>query len=370
MSAGAVLHRLTPRRLALLVVVLPLLLGALYLGLMAQDRYVSTAVLTVRRSREESIAASGLAMLLSGGGTALEDVRLLRDYMHSEALMLQLDRRFGLRRHYESARRDPLYRLWPGTSREWMLEYWRARADIRLDESSGLLTLEVQAFDPEFARQLAAALMAESERFLNEVSQRIAAEQMGFAQRELDRAETELVQARKALLDFQGRHQMLDPQADARVSGTLAAELRAQLARVESELGTKQTYLNADTADLVTLRAQAATLRTQIEREQRLATAAQGDNPALAGLAAEFHELKGRLGIAETRQRSALATVEATRIETARKVRNLVVVEPPTRPDSARHPDRLATMLTLLLGCGLMYGIARLALATVREHRD
>ncbi|MDQ5896268.1 MAG: capsular polysaccharide transport system permease protein [Pseudomonadota bacterium] len=364
------LPRLSPARLALLMIGLPMLLASLYFGLMAQDRYVSTSVMTVRRAQGESIDASGLALLLGGGGAAQEDVRLLRDYMHSEGLLHRLDTRFRLRAHYSAPTRDLLYRLPPDSLREDLADYWRARTTVRLDEVSGLLTVQVQAFDAALAQQLNAALLAESESFVNTVSQRIAAEQMRFAQHELERAEGELARARGALLDFQTRHRMLDPLADAQATGALAAELRAQLARVESELGTKQTYLNADAAELMTLRAQAAALRLQIERESRQATSARDDAQALNQLAAEFHALKAQATLAEARQRSALGSVEAMRIETSRKVRNLVVVEPPTRPERAEYPHALASLLTLLLSCLVLYGIVRLTLATVREHRD
>jgi capsular polysaccharide transport system permease protein len=58
------------------------------------------------------------------------------------------------------------------------------------------------------------------------------------------------------------------------------------------------------------------------------------------------------------------------RIEAGRKVRNLVVIEPPTRPERAEYPHAAASLLTLLLSCVVLYGIVRLTVATVQEHRD
>mgnify|MGYP006906542467 CR=1 FL=1 len=77
-----------------------------------------------------------------------------------------------------------------------------------------------------------------------------------------------------------------------------------------------------------------------------------------------------RHALAEARQRSALGSVEAMRIEAGRKVRNLVVIEPPTRPERAEYPHAAASLLTLLLSCVVLYGIVRLTVATVQEHRD
>lgn len=357
------------RRLFLLVVALPVLLGALYFGFMAQDRYVSHAIVTVRRANQDAMATSGLALLIAGtGGTSHEDTLVLREYLHSLGLMRQLDDELKLREHFSEAGLDPFYRLWPQASQEWMLAYWRSRVDVQLDEISGLLSLHVEGFQPEFARTVNAALLKACEGFVNGVSQRMAQEQMGFAQNELDRATQKLQVARAALLSFQTAHQMLDPVAQAQASGVLTAELKAQLAKVEAELGAKRAYLNEDTAEIASLRSQAGALRAQIARESGGAT--RTGSGALNQLAVEFHELKARAGFAEEAYKAAFAAVENTRVEAARKVRSLVVVEAPTLAQRAEYPRRIYNLATLVVVCLMVFVIVRLVLATVREHRD
>lgn len=360
---------MTPRGLALALVGLPMLLGALYFTVLAQERYLSTAIVTVRRTAHDTAVGNGLAVLLTGAGAgAAEDVRYLRDYLHSLALMRKLDAELGLRRHFENAPRDPFYRLWPQTSQEWMLDYWRSRVGVELDEMSGLLTVRVEGFGAEFAQRVNQALLRESEAFVNDISQRIAREQMAFAQSELERAAGVVQAARGTLLQFQTRNQVLDPIGQAQATGLLTAELRAQLAKVEAELNTKRAYLNEDAPDVVSLKAQAAALRLQAERESRGATQpAQG---SLNRLAVEFHELKARAGFAEDAYKVALATVENARLEASRKVRSLVVIEPPTRAETAEYPRRVYNLLTLLMASLLVYATVRLAVATVNEHRD
>ena len=49
---------------------------------------------------------------------------------------------------------------------------------------------------------------------------------------------------------------------------------------------------------------------------------------------------------------------------------SLVVIEPPTLPETAEFPRRLYELSTLLLLCLAVFGIGHLAIATVREHRD
>jgi capsular polysaccharide transport system permease protein len=365
----ALLQSWRARRLALLLVALPLLLGALYFVVLAQDRYVSTSVVTVRRASGDAMVAGGLASLLGAGSSgSLEDARFLHEYLHSLGLLKKLDAALGLRRHYEQqAGADLFHRLWPQASQEWMLDYWRSRVEVGLDELSGVLTLRVQGFDAAFAQQINQALLAESEGFVNAISQRIAQEQMGFAQTELGRAEDKLKAARGALLAFQTRHQVLDPMAQAQASGTLAAELRAQLAKLEAEISAKRAYLNEDSGDIVALKGQAAALRLQVARETRGAT--QADQGSINALAAQYQELKAQSGFAEDGYKAALAALESARIEAARKVKSLVVIEPPTQPERAEYPRRLYDLATLLAACGLLYALTRLGLAVINEHR-
>lgn len=350
-------------------VLLPVLLGTLYFVVLAQDRYVSTSVVTVRRASNDGVAASGLALLLGAGSAgSLEDARYLHEYLHSLGLLQKLDSALGLRRHYEQAGADPFLRLWPQASQEWMLDYWRRRVEVSLDELSGLLTLRVQGFDAAYAQRVNQALLAESEAFVNHISQQIAQEQMSFAQTELRRAEDKLSAARAAQLDFQTRHQVLDPMAQAQASGSLAAELRAQLAKVEADINTRRTYLSESNVELATLKSQAAALRLQVAREMRGAT--QADSGAINALAAQYLELKAQTAFAEDGYKAALAALESARIEAARKVKSLIVIEPPTQPEIAQYPRRLYDMATLIVVCGLIFALASLGRAVINEHRS
>jgi capsular polysaccharide transport system permease protein len=359
--------------LALLTIGLPMLLAALYYSLLASDRYVSTTVLTVRRAGHEASSVNGLAMLLPGAAAmSQEDTRYLREYLHSQGLLLRLDAELKLRQHYESAHTDLLHRLWPDASQEQLLEYWRRRVEIALDEVSGLLSVRVQGFDPDQVQRINQALLREAEAFVNDISHRIADEQLAFAKGELQRAEEQLTSTQRTLVEFQTRHRMLDPQADAQATGQRAAELRGRLTKLEAELATKRAFLNEDAPDLVTLKAELAAIRQQVGRETQSATTngSTTGGEGLNRLVVTFHDIKTRATLADGAYRSALTAVEATRIEASRKVKSLVVIEPPTRPQTAEFPRRLYELSTLLLLCLAVFGIAHLAIATVREHRD
>ncbi|MEX8492407.1 Wzz/FepE/Etk N-terminal domain-containing protein [Sphaerotilus sp.] len=355
--------------LALLTVVLPMALAGLYHGLLASDRYVSTTVITVRRSGTDAPTLNGLSMLLPGAASmSQEDTRYLREYLHSQDLMLRLDKELKLRQHYESAHADVVYRLDPDASQEDMLDYWRHRVEISLDDLSGLLTIRVQGFDPDQAQRINLALLREAEAFVNDISHRISDEQLAFAKGELTRAEEQLTAAQRTVIDFQTHHRMLDPQADAQATELRAAELRTRLTKLEADLATKRAFLHDDAPDIVTLKAEQAAVQQQVGRETQSAIAPGSE--ALTRLSINFHDIKTRAALADGAYRSALAAVEATRVEASRKVKSVVVIEPPTHPETPEFPRHLYELSTLLLLCIALFGIAHLTMATVREHQD
>lgn len=365
------LSALAPRALKLLVVGVPLILAALYLGLIAADRYVSESTVSVRRASSDASAIPGAALLLAGvSPPATQDTLVLTRYLHSLALLLRLDQELGLRAHYASETLDLPFRLAPDSSQEQFLHYWRQRVQVSFDTTTSLLTVRVQAFDPVFAQKVNQRLLDESEKFVNESSHQIAREQLRFAEGEAKTAGDRVEQARDKLLAFQSKNRLLDPTAQARASGTITAELQGSLARREAELKGLLAYLNDAAPQVRSLRGEIKALQEQIEAERNRATTDNRASGRLTALAAEFQGLELRAQFALDAYKLALGAVENARIEATRKLKSLVVVEPPSLAQTAEYPLRLYNLVTVLVASLLLYAIVRLVLATIREHQD
>jgi capsular polysaccharide transport system permease protein len=351
----------------------PVLLSAAYLLFVAADRYVSESVVTVRQASGSAGGAQGLALLLPGVNTASrEDALYLRQFVHSLALLKRLDERLKLREHYQAERSDPVFRLYRGASQEGFLDYYRNRVELLFDDVSSLLTVRVQGFTPEFAQALNAAILEECETFVNAFSQRVAREQMHFAEGELERAGQRVRGAQSELLSFQSRNAQLDPIAQAEAANRIEGELQAQVTRLETELRTLRSYLNEDAYPVRTAAQQLEALKRQLDSEQRrvTATGGAGSERRVNRLALQFHDLKLQNVLAQDTYKIALTAVESARLDAGRKLKSLAVVEPPSRPETALYPRRLYDLATLLVVCVLLYGIASLGLAMVREHQD
>lgn len=366
------LIHLSARTLKAMLIGLPLLLYGLYLATVATDRFVSESVISVRQTGGGSAGGlPGAALLLAGiSSPAHEDTQHLRTFVHSQALALALDAQLKLRDHFGTIRADLPYRLGEDASVEDFVRYYRERVEVGFDDRGALLRIRTQGLDPAFAQRFNAAILDASERFVNETSHRIARERLRFAEGELKLAADRVQSASTELLNFQNRHRLLDPTAQAQATGALTAELQAQRARLEAELGGLRGFLNDDAYQVQALKSRIAALDRQIESERKRATADDGKGARLTKLALDFEALKLQAEFARDAYKLALAAVENARIDANQKIKSLVVVEPPSLPQTAAYPLVRYNLATLLAMCVLLYAIVRLVLATIREHQD
>jgi len=368
------LKALTPRRLQLVLIALPLALALLYFGLLASDRYVSESTVALRQANSDSSATPGAAMLLAGlnglSPPSREDTLYLRQYIGSLGLLQKLDADLHLREHYQSSKLDFANRLWAGASQESFVDHYRNRVEVRMDELSSTLTVRVQGFDAAYAQRLNRAILAECERFVNELSQKLARDKLDFAGTELKGAAQRLQDAKLEVLAFQNKNKLLDPTVQAQASGALTAEMQSSITKAEAELRNLSTYLNEDAYQVKALRSQIDSMRAQMGQERARATGNGSQSDRLGELAIEFQGLQMKAEFALDAYKLSLAAVENARIEASRKLKSLVVIEPATLPETAEYPRRVYDLLTLLVGTLLLYGVVRLVLATIREHQD
>ncbi len=362
---------ITPGRLLVALLLVPSGLATVYFGAVAQDRYASTTVLSVSDTSESGLSMHSAASALLGGSSPVShmDSFFLQSYILSMDMLQKLDARFDLRAHYSAPKLDRWARLQADASREDFLDYYRSRVKLTLDDFSGLLTVEVQAFESAYAQKLSKAILEESEKFINENAHRIAREKMAFAETEVVRAATQLQAAKAALSAFQTRHKILDPFSQATAANALSGSLLATQAQQEAALTAALTYLSEDSLQVRTLRGQLQATQAQIEAE-RLRATAETKGSQLPALTVEFQALMAKSTFAEEIYKGALVAVEKSRIEALKKMKTVVVMEPPTLPDMAQYPRRLIDWLTALAVFGLVFAIVRLVHATIREHQD
>ncbi|WP_322062758.1 ABC transporter permease [Paraburkholderia sp. J63] len=358
------------------MVVAPMLLATAYYGLLAKDRYVSSSEVVVHKvssdSGEEAPQISGLAALMGGGGMAdstAAETLYVREFVVSQDMLNKLQEKLHWSKHYSGRFRDFWYYLSPNASREELLKYYQRMVTAQFDETTGLLTIQVQGFDRAFANETLSTIIAESDRFVNEISHRLAREQVSFAEGELEHSRLNYQASQEALLRFQGANNVLDAQQSAVASNQVIDQLQADLTRQSATLRAMRASLSEDSPQVRQQSIQIDALRKQItiEEQKLISGNAKGK---LNVVASQFHGLEVDAGIAEDSYKASVASLQSARIDATRKLRSLVVVVSPNMPDEALLPRRIYGLFTTFIVLLLLYGIARFAIATINDHKD
>lgn len=365
------LEKLKSKRLVVWLVGVPLLLATVYYAFFSLDRFVSVAQVAVRQvGNNDAPQVPGLAVMLSGlNPTSREETLYLREFLTSQDMLNVLQEKLHWSEHYAQRWQDPLYWLTAEAQQEDVLKFYRRLISAHFDEQTGLLTVSVQAFDRAFAEKILKVMLSESERFVNELSHKMAREQMAFAQSELAKARTVYEDRRSDMLEFQSSSNLLDAEATAKARAVVIAELEANLTKERTTLKGLTATLDPDTPQVRQQRNRIRALELQLAVEtQRLVSQKGGDK--LNVVASQYRNLTIDAAIAEEAYKFAVSSVESARIEASKKLRSLVTVVSPNMPDKAIYPERIYNLITLFIALLLLYGIARFVIATIEDHRD
>lgn len=339
-----------------------------YYLVIAADRYVSSITLSVRSINNDITPISGLASLVGVNSGAREDVLFLKQYIHSLDMLNILEREIQLRTLYESQKKDPFYMLFNNASQESFLKFYQNRVAITLDDTSGLLQVDVEGFSPQDAQTIAQAILKESEHFINEISHSAAREQMIFAEQELLKAKTRLQTAKNELLAFQSRYGVFDPLKQAEAKANLTTGIESKIAEKETQLTTMRTYLNENAPQIVMLKSEVNALKQQLAKETSKIIASS-NSKQLNDLAARFQDLTIEAQFAQDTYTVALASVETTRIESSRKIKQLVVIQNANEPQSPEYPKKIYNIITIFVILSMVYGIIKLIAMIIEEHK-
>ncbi|MBD9643432.1 capsule biosynthesis protein [Pantoea sp. PNT02] len=357
------------RHLGKAIIFLPMTLLIIYLAIFSQPRFVSESKVAIKRSDDLASNSVNFGLLLGAiNPSSVEDALYLKEYINSPDMLAVLDKQLNFRQAFSQSGLDFLHHLSPDETAEKFLRYYRERLSVTYDDKAGLLAIRTQGFTPDFALNFNKAVLKESERFINELSHRIARDQLTFAEKEMEKSRSRLNNSKSELLAYQNSNNVLDPEAQALAASSLVNTLMGQKIQMEAELRTLLTYLRDDAAQVVSVRNAIASMQAQIDNEKGKITAPQGDK--LNRMAVEFEEIRSRVAFDNELYKLALTSIEKTRVEAARKLKVLSVISSPQQPQESTFPNIPYLIACWLLVCCLMFGTLKLLLAVIEDHRD
>ncbi|WP_445360355.1 hypothetical protein ACJJIL_17570 [Microbulbifer sp. EKSA005] len=368
---GKIIERFHQLRGVAVLVLLPLALMSTYYLFWVSERYVSNAQLIVKDSASSQAASPALGLLIPGMGSDNQDAFLVVNYIQSLDMALYLDEKLKLADYYKSDSYDIFSRLATDATQEDYLNYYRDHIGIFHDEATGIITIEMQAFDPTFAKLLVETVIQKSEDFVNEISNQLADKQVAFVKNEVDLAQVKLRSTKQEILDFQNNHKVVSPEELTKGISTIIQGLEARLAEQRANLTAAKSYLNADSSQVVSMQADIDALESQIEIEKvRLVGIGEEEGEQrLNFLGAHFQNLELDLQFATDAYAASLKALEAARMEASGKLKHLMVVTKPSMAEKAEYPHKLYNLVSLGIILLMLYGIGKMLVVTIRDHR-
>ncbi|MGH1369874.1 MAG: sugar transporter [Maritimibacter sp.] len=354
-------------------VLLPLLIFGLYLNGRAVDQFASTVGFTVRQEDDASSATiiGGLAQFAGASGGA-SDSDIIYEFIQSQGLVKSIDDQLDLWAHYtQNWEQDPLFSLRPGGTIEDLHDFWPRIVRVSFDSNTGLLELRVLAFDGEFARSIANALMAESQALVNALNEQSRQDTLKYAEADLEAAVVRLKDSREAMIKFRTRTQIVDPESDLEARLGVQNGLQQQLAQALIDFDLLAEFANAEDPRTIQAQRRIDVIRARIAEER----ANLGSSESYEGvegypaLIAEYESLAVDRQFAEETYRAALTALDIAKSNAVRQTRYLATYVEPTLPESAEYPRRWEVFGLTALFLSLAWAIIALIYYSVRDRR-
>lgn len=345
-----------------------IIIVSFYWALWASDRYVSHAHVILESPQISTPELSFSSILSGGGGKNSADMLLLRDYMLSTDMLHFLEKNADFREHYAN-NGDFFSRLGDQDApTEKLLDYFHGMVSVELDEYAGVLRVDVDAFTPEEANKVANLMLQEGERHMNDMGQRLAEQQVKFLETQVNSLETRFEETRQALLEFENENGLASPTSTVQSLGSVVAQLEGQLASLKAQRSAMGSYQSKNSPQMVNLQSQISALQSQIEEEKgRLAAQSGG---ALNAVSSKYQMLQLRAQFAQQAYSGTLAALENTRVEAARQLKQLSVLQSPTMPEYPEKPERFYMIAVFVVIALFITLIVNMLILIIRDHRD
>lgn len=353
--------------LLIVMVVLPTSAAIVYYGFIASDVYISESRFLLR-SAQRSPQAGVLGALL-GGGSSQDDIHSVHDYILSRDALQELEQKLSIREAFSSKYAD-VFNRFPGWTRDHSFEefyrYYDKHVSVDSDSSSSISILTVRAFTAQDAYRINSELLEMSERLVNTLNDRSRQDLIRFADNEVKLASAKAKEASLALLSYRSNQSVFAPDQQAALQLTGVARLQEELISTEADLA-QLSKLSPNNPQIAALETRAESLRGSIATEAAKVTSAHG---SFSARSPDFERLTLESAFADKQLGVAMAELETARSQAQQKQLYLERIVQPNLPDKAMQPRRVRSVITVFMVGLIGWGVARLLIASVREHMD
>ena len=340
------------------------LLASTLLAFLIPVRFKSTARLMPPDNSQSgglAIAAAALSGGAGGLGGIATDMLGLKStsdifvgILTSRTVQDKLIEQFDLKKLYGDRRMQD--------AREDLAEH----TEIFVDRKSQIITIAVTDHDPKRAAAMGQAYVEELNRLVAELSTSSARRERIFLEGRLQAVSLDLEAAEKEFSQFSSKNSAIDIKEQGKAMVEAAATLQGQLIAAESEAeGLKQIYTD-NNVRVRSVQARINELKHQLEKmdgkgeDASVPLGQQQDSlyPSIRKLpllGVAYADLYRRTRVQEAVFESLTKEYELAKVQEAKEIPTVKVLDSPNIPDKKSFPPRLAIML---LGTAFAFGLA------------
>ena len=338
-----------------LVFLIPSISVVAYYTFWASDQYVSKAQFTIAGGLppvvDKITKLTGIPALL-----IVQDTLVVTNYLHSRAAVDAMDRQIDLADAYSSPKIDWLSRFDPKGPIEKLVNYWDDMSSISIKMPAGIVEIQVRAFSPVKARQIAAAAMKICDELINTMDDQIIKDAVTNAERQVAATSARLAQTRSALEVARNQTGIIDPAKTEDAAVDLLTGAKSALLQLQQQYQAQIRTIAANAPQMRVLRDRILATSQQVTKLQDQITRGKNSpkqGPVLSAATAQLNGLSLENKVAGKLYAGSLAALAAARLTAEHKMLYLATIEAPTLPQQALYPRRIL-MSSLLSGACLM----------------
>ncbi len=296
--------------------------------------------------QQQSGAASALASLgalagLAGGAAGIKSPdEMYIAFMQGESLQKAVIEKLKLQEQYE---KKTIFET---------REHLKQVVKIASDKKAGLITIEADDKDPEFAAKLANAHVEELRNLLGRLAVTDAQQRRVFYEQAITKTQNELAEAEANFRAAKEKSGMQVTAVIAETSVRAGAEMRAQIAAKEVQLAAMGSFATPQNPDVQRLGGELAALRLQLKKLEQGSGADEKSSPLQQLAVKSYRDIKAR----EAMMGVLVAQYESARVDEAKEGPLIQQVDVALPPERKSKPKR-AIIVLMAAFAGLFLGV-------------
>jgi capsular polysaccharide transport system permease protein len=275
---------------------------------------------------------------------------------------------------YARADKDFLAHLQPNASAEERLRYWRRMVDPFFDMSTGIVSVQVRAFNPADAQVVAATALRLAEKLVNNMSSRAHDDVLAYATREVGASEAKLKAAQDTIASFRNAHSVLFPEMQATADTSVEGKVWENLIEAKTAFNAQRAVgVSADTMQMRMLGNRISAMETALhDVHARMAQTGAGStsDQSLASVISQYDILRLDQDIAAKVYERALMALQDAKNAVSQQSVYLAAFVRPALPQESTYPDRWRLMTEIALLSFVAWCLLQLLYHGIRDHID